>query len=189
MSKERAGLLLWLAGVNLFISAFTFGGGYVVVPMIRKYFVERRNLFTEEELMEMAAGAQSAPGAIAVNLSALAGYRAAGRCGLAVSAAAAVTPPVVILTLISFYYSAFIANAAAAAALRGMQAAAAALIAAFVIDHSRWVIRERSPLLTLMMPAVFIAGFFLKIGAGTILAACALTALLRIARRAGRAAA
>ena len=74
MSKERAGLLLWLAGVNLFISAFTFGGGYVVVPMIRKYFVERRNLFTEEELMEMAAGAQSAPGAIAVNLSALAGY-------------------------------------------------------------------------------------------------------------------
>ncbi|MCD8234400.1 MAG: chromate transporter, partial [Cloacibacillus porcorum] len=129
----------------------------------------------------------SAPGAIAVNLSALAGYRVAGRCGLAVSAVAAVTPPVVILTLISFYYSAF--NAAAAAALRGMQAAAAALIADFVIDLSRSVIRERSPLLTLMMPAVFIAGFFLKIGAGTILAACALTALLRIVRRAGRAAA
>ena len=190
MSKERAGLLLWLAGVNLFISAFTFGGGYVVVPMIRKYFVERRNLFTEEELMEMAAArAQSAPGAIAVNLSALAGYRAAGGCGLAVSAIAAVTPPVIILTLISCSYSAFIANAAAAAALRGMQAAAAALIADFVIDLSRSVIRERSPLLTLMMPAVFIASFFLKIGAGIILAACALTALLRIAGRAGRAAA
>jgi len=189
MSKERAGLLLWLAGVNLFISAFTFGGGYVVVPMIRKYFVERRNLFTEEELMEMAAGAQSAPGAIAVNLSALAGYRAAGGCGLAVSAIAAVTPPVIILTLISCSYSAFIANAAAAAALRGMQAGAAALIADFVIDLSRTVIRERSPLLTLMMPAVFIASFFLKIGAGIILAAGALPARLRSVRRAGRAAA
>ena len=58
---------LWLLGVNLFISTFTFGGGYVVVPMIRRYFVERRRCFTEEELVSMAAVAQSTPGAIAIN--------------------------------------------------------------------------------------------------------------------------
>ena len=46
---------LWLAGVNLFLSAFTFGGGYVVVPMVRTYFVEGKKLLKEEELLEMAA--------------------------------------------------------------------------------------------------------------------------------------
>ena len=53
---------LWLCSVNLFISAFTFGGGYVVVPMVRKYYVEQKHVFSNEELMEMAAVAQSSPG-------------------------------------------------------------------------------------------------------------------------------
>ena len=43
-------LYFWLFSINLFISAFTFGGGYVVVPMIRKYFVEQKKLFDEDEL-------------------------------------------------------------------------------------------------------------------------------------------
>ena len=83
--KKQIRLWLWLAGVNLLISTFTFGGGYVVVPMVRKYFVESRGMFTEEELLNMAAVAQSTPGAIAVNLSALAGYRVAGAAGVAIS--------------------------------------------------------------------------------------------------------
>lgn len=71
-------LYSWLFSINLFISAFTFGGGYVVVPMIRKYFVEQKKLFDEDELMNMAAVAQSVPGAIAINLSALADTVAPG---------------------------------------------------------------------------------------------------------------
>lgn len=70
---------VWLLAVNLFISAFTFGGGYVVVPMVRRFFVEKKQYFTEEELIDMAAIAQSTPGAIAINLSALAGYKATGQ--------------------------------------------------------------------------------------------------------------
>ncbi len=65
MKKFR--LYLWLCYVNLFISAFTFGGGYVVVPMIRKYYVKEKHLFTEDDLMTLAAIAQSSPGAIAIN--------------------------------------------------------------------------------------------------------------------------
>lgn len=53
--REKIRLYGWLALVNLFISAFTFGGGYVVVPMVRKYFVQKRHLFAEEDLLEMAA--------------------------------------------------------------------------------------------------------------------------------------
>ena len=53
MEKKRLSLYLWLFKVNFFISAFTFGGGYVVIPMIRKYFVTEKHLFSEDELMDM----------------------------------------------------------------------------------------------------------------------------------------
>ena len=76
--KQNLKKYLWLFGTNLFISTFTFGGGYTAVPMVRRFFVEKRQYFTEEDLINMAAVAQSSPGAIAVSLSALAGYKTAG---------------------------------------------------------------------------------------------------------------
>ena len=45
--------LVWLFGINMFISAFTFGGGYVVIPMIKKYYVEKKGYFDEDELMKI----------------------------------------------------------------------------------------------------------------------------------------
>lgn len=79
--KTSASRLLWLFGTHFYISAFTFGGGYVIIPMIRKAFVGKKNLFDEKELLDMAAVAQSVPGAIAVNMAVLTGYRTAGRLG------------------------------------------------------------------------------------------------------------
>lgn len=158
--REKIGFYLWLAGVNLFISAFTFGGGYVVVPMVRKYFTEKRKLFTEDELMEMAAVAQSTPGAIAVNLVSLAGYRTAGKAGLLTSAVCAVLPSLIILSVISMCYSTFIANRAIAAILRGMQAGAAALIVDFTVDMAGRISKEHSPILNGLAICAFAIGFF-----------------------------
>ena len=62
MTFEKLKLLLWLFKTDFFISSFTFGGGYVVLPMIRKYFIEQKHLFSEDELMDMSAVAQSSPG-------------------------------------------------------------------------------------------------------------------------------
>lgn len=120
--KQNIKTYVWLLGVNLFISAFTFGGGYIVVPMVRRFFVLKKHFFTEEELVNMAAVAQSTPGAIAVNLSALAGYQTAGVMGAFISCIAAVIPPFVILTVISAFYKIFISNAVIAAVLKGMEA-------------------------------------------------------------------
>ena len=61
MKKTTFRQLAWLFCINLFISAFTFGGGYVVIPMIRKYFVQKKHFLTEE-VMELAAISQSSPG-------------------------------------------------------------------------------------------------------------------------------
>lgn len=171
---------LWLLGVNLFISAFTFGGGYVVVPMIRRYFVEQKQYFSEEDLVSMAAVAQSTPGAIAVNLSALAGYRVAGVGGAVLSCTAAILPPLVILGLVSAFYAAFAANAVIAAVLKGMQAGVAALIVDLVIDMCRMILKERSPLLTAMVPCAFLASFVLNVNVALILAVCCLLCVGRV---------
>ena len=59
------------------LSAFTFGGGFVIIPLMRKKFVEQLHWIDEEEMMDLTAIAQSSPGAIAVNASILVGYRVA----------------------------------------------------------------------------------------------------------------
>ena len=172
--------LLWLFSVNLFISTFTFGGGYVVVPMIRKFFVEKKKVFSEDELMEMAAVAQSSPGAIAINLSALAGYRTAGALGIAVSCCAAVIPPLVILSAISVGYTAFAANRIVAAVLKGMQAGVAALIVDVVADMFAVVLKEKSWLLILIVPFSFAACFVFNINVAVILLVCSAVCVLRV---------
>ena len=153
--REKIKLCLWLAYINLFISAFTFGGGYVVVPMIRKYFVQKRKLFDEEELIRMAAIAQSTPGAIAVNMASLAGYRAAGMAGLVISGICSVIPPLVILAIVSNWYAAVAANTVIAAVLKGMQAGG-----------------ERSLFLSTMTAAVFAISFLTDTNIAMILLVC-----------------
>lgn len=169
MKTDKIKTLSWLFGVNFYISAFTFGGGYVVIPMIRKYFVEKAQRFTEDELMEMAAIAQSSPGAIAINLSALAGYRTAGLVGASVSCLAAVCPPLVILSAISSCYALFRDNSAVAAVLKGMEAGVAALIVGVVADMAACVFRENNVLMTALVPVTFVLSFVLHINVALIL--------------------
>ncbi|MDO4454068.1 MAG: chromate transporter [Eubacteriales bacterium] len=185
MKEKKWKLYGWLFTVNIFISAFTFGGGYVVVPMIRKYFVVKKRLFSEDELMDMAAVAQSTPGAIAINLAALAGYRTAGTIGTVISCIAAVLPPLVILGVISLWYAAFAANTVIAAVLRGMQAGVAALIVDLVADMCQMIWKEKSVMLTLMVPAAFVASFFMKINVAQILIVCCILCIIRTAYQRG----
>ena len=69
--KKKWKLYVWISYINLFISTFTFGGGYVIIPMVKKIFVTQKKLLQESEFLDLAAIAQSSPGAIAVNLNVL----------------------------------------------------------------------------------------------------------------------
>lgn len=175
---KKLPLLCWLFGVNFFISAFTFGGGYVVIPMIRKYFVQNKKLFLESELLDMAAIAQSSPGAIAVNLSVLAGYRTAGLKGAIVSGAASVLPALIILSVISVGYQAFRDNTAVSAVLKGMEAGVAALIVDLVYDMCRGIFKEKRLFFSILIPLAFVSSFFLQINAALIIVISALLCLL-----------
>lgn len=165
--------ITWLFFINLFISAFTFGGGYVVIPMIRKYYVERKGYFDEDELMKIAAISQSSPGAIAINMSALSGYRVAGKLGLLVSCIAAILPPLIILTIVSAIYTIIRDNTIVNAVLKGMEAGVAALLVDLIYDMYRMIMKEKHLFFTLMTPIVFILNYFLFINVAILIIVCA----------------
>jgi len=169
---EKKKLFPWLFGVSLYISAFTFGGGYVVIPMVRKFFVQKRRLMTEKELMNIAAFAQSSPGAIAVSTAALSGYHVGRLPGMIISCVGTLIPPIAILTVISINYAAFRDNNIVAAVLKGMEAGVAAVIVDFVIDMCKMVLGQKRMLSTVLIPATFVACFLLQINVALILAVC-----------------
>ena len=75
------------------LSACTFGGGFVIIPLMRKKFVEELHWIEEEEMMDLTAIAQSSPGAIAVNASILVGYHVAGIKGALTTVIGTILPP------------------------------------------------------------------------------------------------
>lgn len=169
MTWEKVKLLSWLFKTDVLVSSFSFGGGYVVLPMIRRYFVEEKGLFGENELMDMAAVAQSSPGAIAINLAVLCGRKTAGTAGAVVAGIAAVLPPLVILSIVSACYRQLVSNPAVAAVLKGMEAGVAALIVDVVWYMSGIVAAKKEPLPVLMIPAAFAASFLFDLGALTVI--------------------
>ena len=86
---------------TLYLSTFTFGGGYVIVSLLKNKFVDELGWITQDEMMDLVAIAQSTPGSIAVNGAIVVGYKIAGIPGILVSILGAVLPPFVILTIIS----------------------------------------------------------------------------------------
>ncbi len=141
----------------LYISAFTFGGGFVIVTFMKRKFVDGLHWLTEDEMLDMTALAQSAPGAIAVNAAILVGRRVAGTVGMLVAVVGTIIPPMVILSVISLFYEAFAHNRWVAAALSGMQAGVAAVICDVVINLGSRVVKERSALSIAIMAIAFVA--------------------------------
>lgn len=116
------------------ISAFTFGGGSVIIPLMRKKMVEELGWLSEEDMLDMIAIAQSSPGAVSVNVAAQIGYRTAGATGLALAVLATVLPPFGWIVLISLFYDSFRTSPFVDAVLRSMQPAVAAVILCAALD-------------------------------------------------------
>jgi len=102
------------------LSAFTFGGGYVIVLLMKNKFVDKFHWVDEQEMMDIIAISQSTPGPMAVDASILVGYRLAGLPGAIVALLATVLTPLIILSIISLLYQAFQSNPVVKAALQGI---------------------------------------------------------------------
>ncbi len=161
--KSFRGKLRKLFFSTLYLSAFTFGGGYVIVSLLKKKFVDELHWVEEEEMLDLVAIAQSSPGAIAVNGAIVIGYRLAGIPGVLVSVLGAVLPPFVILTAISYFYRVFQESFVVQAMLSGMKSGVSAVILSVVYDMMAGIAKEKDLLLWLVLLGSFLANYLLSV--------------------------
>ena len=154
------------------ISACTFGGGFVIIPLMRRKFVEELGWIEEQEMMDLTAIAQSSPGAIAVNASILVGYHVAGFTGAIITVLRTVLPPLTIISLISLFYQAFRDNIIVNMAMAGMLAGVAAVICDVVINMIKNIIKQKRILPLLMLAGAFTATYFFKVNIFVIILVC-----------------
>ncbi len=160
---SRIRTLFTLFGVSLYISAFTFGGGFVIVTLMKRHYVDRLHWIDEQEMLDLTALAQTAPGPIAVNASILVGRRVAGFWGMIAAVLGTVIPPIVLLSIVSVFYAAFAANRYVALFLKGMQAGVAAVILDVVTGLGIGVLKQRSWLHDLLMGAAFLTALLTNV--------------------------
>ena len=179
LMNQRLRLLRKLFLSTLYLSAFTFGGGYVIITLMKQKFVDHYHWIEEEEMPDLVAIAQSSPGAIAVNGAIVIGYKLAGPLGALVAIVGTVLPPFVIISLLSLCYETFQGLYAVQKILEGMQAGVGAVIAAVAWDMGRGVVEERDTVSTVILAASFVAACFLEINVVYIILFCGLLGVVR----------
>lgn len=169
-NKKKKFIKLFLSTFKL--SACTFGGGFVIIPLLRKKFVDELKWIDEQEMMDLTAIAQSSPGAIAVNASIVVGYHVAGIPGALISILGTVIPPLVIISVISLFYQAFRDNVIVNMAMAGMLCGVAAVIFDVVINMAKTIFKQRRILPLLVMAGSFVAVRFFSVNIMFIILAC-----------------
>lgn len=178
-AQDKRTILKKLFFSTLYLSTFTFGGGYVIVSLLKTKFVDELHWIDENEMLDLIAIAQSSPGAIAVNGAIVVGYKLAGMPGIFCAILGAILPPFVIITAISAFYTAFKENFFIQNMLSGMRAGVGAVIISVVYDMGRGVAKLRSPILIMIMIAAFLANYYFKINVILIILLTALIGAIR----------
>lgn len=172
-TKDNKIKILWqLFKATFTLSAFTFGGGFVIVSLMKKKFVEELGWLDENEMLDITAIAQSSPGPIPINASVILGYRMAGIAGTIVAILGTAIPPMIVISLISIFYTQFRENKVIATALQVMRAGVAAVIFDVVINLAKNVVKTKRFLYIGLMTAAFIGTVFFDISAMLIILIC-----------------
>ena len=153
--KEKIKRILTLLGTFLKIGAFTFGGGYAMIPLIQKEVVEKHKWMTDDDILEIVAIAESTPGPIAINAATFVGYRTAGFFGAFCATVGVVLPSFVIISVISMLLSEYQELRAVRYAFFGIRAGVLGLIVKALISMYKKSSKEA------VSYAIMIAGFIL----------------------------
>ena len=166
MHKKNKYWQLFLSTFKL--SACTFGGGFVIIPLIRERFVKELHWIEEEEMLDLTAIAQSSPGSIAINASILVGYHVAGIPGALITVVGAALPPLIIISVISVLYQAFRSNRYVSMAMAGV----AAVIFDVFINMACSILKNKRLLPIAVMLAAFVATRFFAVNIILIILVC-----------------
>lgn len=185
MKKDNS--KLWTLFKSMFVlSACTFGGGFVIVSLMKRKFVEELKWLEEDEMLDVTAITQSAPGPLPVNASVIIGYRMAGVIGSLTAVLGTILPPMIIISIISLFYEQFRTNPYIATALQVMRAGVAAVIFDVVINLAGNVLKTKRTLYIAMMILAFIATYLLDVSAMMIIFVCLGIGLLDLAFTLGK---
>ena len=119
------------------IGAFTFGGGYAMIPLIEREVIERRRWVAQEEFLDLLTLAQSVPGPMSLNTAVFVGYRLRGMRGALATLLGSILPSFLIMLLIALFFTDVRQNPIVDAAFKGMRPAVVALIVGPVISLAR----------------------------------------------------
>lgn len=164
----------------LYISAFTFGGGFVIVTLMKKKFADEYKWLDEQEMLDITSIAQSTPGPIALNAAVIAGKKIGGAWGILAAALGTIIPPFVIISVISVFYSFFADNRYIAIVLKGMQAGVAAVIIDVSCSLSKNYFKNKKIFEIILIIISFIFVFLVKINVIYILLAAALIGVVSV---------
>ena len=159
------------------ISAFTVGGGFVLIPLMKAKFVDEYGWLKENEALDLVSIAQSAPGVMACNSSIIMGYRMGGFLGSLTALLATVLPPLITLTIISYFYDAVASNPYVRMFLKGMQCGVTAILIKVVFDLVVKQVKKKLALPLIVMAGTFIAAVVFKINIMQIIAVDAIVGL------------
>lgn len=148
------------------ISLSTFGGGFVIISLMQKKFVEERKWIDKEEILDLTAIAQSAPGSLAVNAAFLFGYQLRKLKGALVATIATILPSFIIIVFISLFYSFFSDNIVVQTGLKVMRSGVAAVIIDVALKLSQDVVKSKDVYNIAFMVFAFVMSFI--IGVSTI---------------------
>ena len=172
--------------LDLFISffkvgAFTFGGGYAMLPLVKKELSEKKGYISENEIVDMLAVSESTPGSIAVNIATFVGYKIGGVFGSVCSTLGVVMPSFIIISILSFFIEAFKTNLYVSYAFWGVRAAVMALILSALITV--FTHTPKGYLAVIIMLASFLSTAFFGISAIYVLIIWAVFGIVRGRRK------
>jgi len=134
-NKKLDWKMLWSLFTTFFkIGAFTFGGGYAMIPIIEREIVDGKGWISREDVVDMLAVSQSLPGVIAINSATFVGTKIGGFIGAVAATIGVVLPSIIIITIIAAFFMTFKDNPVVVKVFSGVKAATVALIAIAVID-------------------------------------------------------
>ena len=172
--------MLWkLFFVHVISECLYFGGGYVIVTLMKDKFVDKYHWIEENEMLDLIAIAQSAPGAIAVNGAIVVGYKLAGLAGVLTAIFGTVLPPFLIISVISVFYQIFRDNFIISELLDGMQAGVGAVIASVVWDMAAGITKKKEWTSIVILSAAFIASYVMEVPVVYIVLICIAMGVIR----------
>ena len=158
------------------IGAFTFGGGYAMIPLIQKEVVEKKKWMEDKDILDIVAIAESTPGPIAINSATFVGHEVAGFWGAFAATFGVVLPSFLIILAISYVLRQFQHIRAVQYAFNGIRAGVLAMIIKALVSMYRQC--PKSKISYMIAGAAFAVAVFLDVNVLLIIIGCAMAGLI-----------